>query len=97
MIAVFKVANTFSYFLLGWLARFYEPLGPARYRALTALLPLVGLALMMLLDRRIAQVLSQAAATVRGDCNGEEAQPATDWLAQPDRREMTRTALRDLK
>ena len=70
MIAVCKVANTFSYFLLGWLARFYEPLGPARYRALTALLPLVGLALMMLLDRRIAQVLSQAAATVSGDCNG---------------------------
>lgn len=59
MIAAFKRASTFSYFLIGWLARFYDPLGPARYGALAALLPLDGLALMAMFIGRIAQALAQ--------------------------------------
>ena len=61
MMAVFKLASTFAYFLLGWLARFYEPLGPALYWASTALLPLAGLALMLMCKGRIARVLDTAA------------------------------------
>lgn len=63
MMAVFKLANTFAYFLLGWLGRFYEPLGPALYWAATALLPLAGLALMLLSKARIARILDNGAVT----------------------------------
>lgn len=62
MMAVFKLASAFAYFLLGWLARFYEPLGPPLYWASTALLPLAGLGMMMLCKGRIARVLNDGAA-----------------------------------
>ncbi|WP_419807351.1 peptide MFS transporter [Sphingomonas sp.] len=62
MMAVFKLANTFAYFLLGWLGRFYETLGPAVYWASTALLPLVGLAIMLVYKGRITRVLDKGAA-----------------------------------
>ncbi|MEP6832123.1 MAG: oligopeptide:H+ symporter [Gemmatimonas sp.] len=61
MIAVFKLASAFAYFLLGWLGRFYEPLGPALYWALTAVLPLSGLVFLLLTRRTIARILHEAA------------------------------------
>jgi hypothetical protein len=63
MIAVFKLASTFSYFLLGWLGRFYEPLGPARYWTFTAALPLVGLAFLFATRGLITRVLNDGART----------------------------------
>ena len=58
MMAVFKLANAVAYFLLGWLGRFYEPFGPALYWALTALLPLGGLAFLLLIRRPVARALT---------------------------------------
>jgi POT family proton-dependent oligopeptide transporter len=63
MMAVFKLANTLVYFLLGWLARFYAPLGPALYWAATALLPLAGLVLMLLCKGRLTRALDKGAVT----------------------------------
>jgi POT family proton-dependent oligopeptide transporter len=64
MMAVFKLASAFAYFLLGWLGRFYEPLGPARYWAFTAMLPVVGLVLLMLMRRPVSRVLTASALAV---------------------------------
>ena len=64
MIAVFKLASTAGYFLLGWLGRFYEPLGPARYWTLTAALPLAGLAFLFLTRRWMTPVLDAGARAV---------------------------------
>jgi POT family proton-dependent oligopeptide transporter len=61
MMAVFKFATTFSYFLLGWMGRFYEPLGPALYWALVAMLPIVGLVLLLLFKRPVERMLDKAA------------------------------------
>ena len=63
MMAVFKLANAAAYFLLGWLGRFYEPLGPAHYWLLTGLLPLGGLALLLMIRRPIARILTADAPT----------------------------------
>ena len=38
MRAVSNLAGALGFFLLGWLGRFYEPLGPALYFSLLALL-----------------------------------------------------------
>lgn len=48
MMAVFKLAGALSYFLMGWLGRFYEPLGPSAFWALTAMLPLAGVLILLL-------------------------------------------------
>ena len=37
-----------AYFFIGWLGRFYEPLGPAAFWALTAALPLTAAAAIVL-------------------------------------------------
>jgi POT family proton-dependent oligopeptide transporter len=62
MMAVFKLASAVSYFLLGWLGRFYEPLGPTYYWALNGLLPLGGLALLLVIRRPIARTLTAGAS-----------------------------------
>ncbi|MBS0480446.1 MAG: peptide MFS transporter [Proteobacteria bacterium] len=61
MMAVFKLASAFGYFLLGWMGRFYEPLGPALYWALVACLPLTGLILLFAIKRPVERVLDDAA------------------------------------
>jgi POT family proton-dependent oligopeptide transporter len=58
MMAVFKLATAGSYFLLGWLGRFFEPLGPPLYWAMTAGLPAAGVVLLMLCNRPIARLLA---------------------------------------
>jgi POT family proton-dependent oligopeptide transporter len=63
MIAVFKLASAFAYFLLGWLGRFYEPLGAPLYWTLTAALPLAGLAILLVTRGTITRVLNAGART----------------------------------
>jgi POT family proton-dependent oligopeptide transporter len=61
MISVFKLATALAYFLLGWLGRFYEPLGPALYWTLTAAMPLAGLAFVLMTRRSVTHVLDAGA------------------------------------
>ena len=42
MFAVSALSGALGFFLLGWLGRFYEPLGPSKYFLLTAALPIAG-------------------------------------------------------
>ncbi len=51
MMALLKASGMFGYFLLGWLGRFYEPLGPARFWLLHAAL-VAGSMLFLLLGHR---------------------------------------------
>ena len=50
MMAVLKAAGMLGYFLLGWLGRFYEPLGPVYFWLLHAALIACSM-LMLLLGR----------------------------------------------
>jgi POT family proton-dependent oligopeptide transporter len=42
MFAVSALSGALGFFLLGWLGRYYEPLGPSKYFLLTAALPIAG-------------------------------------------------------
>ena len=57
MMAVFKAASAASYFLLGWLARFWESLGPSLYWALNGGLALTGLIAILVFGGRVARLL----------------------------------------
>ncbi len=57
MMAIMKSAGMFSYFLIGWMGRFYEPLGPPLFWALTASLSLVALVMLVLTRRVMMQLL----------------------------------------
>jgi proton-dependent oligopeptide transporter, POT family len=74
MIAVFKLASAFAYFLLGWLGRFYEPLGPALYWTFTAALPIAGLAILLVTRGLITRVL---------DAGARAAADAADMIETP--------------
>ena len=51
MMAVLQLSTMLSYFLLGWMGRFYEPLGAPLYWALLGALSL-GAALLVVVFRR---------------------------------------------
>jgi POT family proton-dependent oligopeptide transporter len=74
MIAVFKLASAFAYFLLGWLGRFYEPLGAPLYWTLTAVLPLSGLAILFVTRGMITRALD-AGARAAADAAGMRETP----------------------
>jgi POT family proton-dependent oligopeptide transporter len=57
MMAVFKLAYGLCYFLLGWLGRFFEPLGPSNFWLLNAGLAAIGLAIIAIGGRRIVRML----------------------------------------
>jgi POT family proton-dependent oligopeptide transporter len=57
MMAVLKASGMFSYFFLGWLGRFYEPLGASLYWATTAVLPFTALVLMVVFRRPVMALL----------------------------------------
>ena len=42
MFALYSLSGALGFFLLGWLGKFYEPLGPSKYFLLTAALPIAG-------------------------------------------------------
>ena len=57
MMATLKASIMLSYFLLGWLGRFYEPLGAPLYWALTGALSVAGFMLMVVFKRPILALL----------------------------------------
>ncbi|MES2754957.1 MAG: peptide MFS transporter [Pseudomonadota bacterium] len=60
MMALFKLASAVAYFTLGWLGRFYEPLGPSGYWALNGAIALAGAVLVALFGRRVGRILTPA-------------------------------------
>jgi POT family proton-dependent oligopeptide transporter len=77
MIAVFKLASAFAYFILGWLGRFYEPLGAPLYWTFTAALPIAGLVVLLVTRRLITRVLD-AGARAAADAAGAGQVPGID-------------------
>ena len=57
MMALLKASTMLSYFLLGWLGRFYEPLGAPRYWAFTGALAGSSVVLMMIFRGPVLAVL----------------------------------------
>lgn len=57
MMAVFKLAFGVAYFLVGWLGRFYEPLGASGFWLLNAGIAGTGLLIIALFGRRIVALL----------------------------------------
>ena len=57
MMAIMKASGMFAYFLIGWMGRFYEPLGPPLFWTLTASLALAALVLLLLTRRPLLRLL----------------------------------------
>lgn len=60
MFAVSSASSATGWLLLGWLGRFYEPLGPARYFVAIAMLPVVSGVAMIVLARPLMRLLGTA-------------------------------------
>lgn len=60
MFALSNAMSALGFFILGWLGRFYEPLGPQKYFLFTALLPLATGLLLFLARRQILRLLTAA-------------------------------------
>jgi POT family proton-dependent oligopeptide transporter len=58
MFALSSLSGALGYFLLGWLGRFYEPLGPAKYFLLTASLPIAGAVMLIAFARPLERLLA---------------------------------------
>lgn len=69
MFAISSLSGALGFFLLGWLGRFYEPLGPAKYFLLTASLPVTGAILLILFAGPLERLLA------RGDADREDLRP----------------------
>lgn len=67
MMAIFKLAQAIAYFLLGWLGRFFEPLGPVLYWGTMALLPLAGLVLILLFGGAVTRMLDPEVSIADGN------------------------------
>ena len=66
MMALLKASTALSYFLLGWLGRFYTPLGPSRFWLMNAAIAGVAAVVMLGAHRWWVRVLGPAEA--RLDC-----------------------------
>jgi POT family proton-dependent oligopeptide transporter len=77
MFALSSVASAGGFFLLGYLARFYEPLGPSVYFLLTATLPIAGAIMMIAFARPILRLLETAERPSDKKILGSGAPPAT--------------------
>lgn len=62
MFAMSNAMSALGFFTLGWLGRFYEPLGPQQYFLLTASLPLVTGALLFAVRKPIMRLLEAGEA-----------------------------------
>ena len=60
MFAVSSLSAALGFFLLGFLGRFYEPLGPALYFTLTAMLPVAGAVMMLAFAKPITHLLGSS-------------------------------------
>lgn len=77
MFAFSALFGAFGFFLLGYLGRFYEPLGPSLYFLLTATMPAVAAITMLAFARPILRLLGTAEREGRDDAAGLVAAPAT--------------------
>ena len=57
MFAMSALAGAFGFFALGYLGRFYEPLGASLYFLLTALMPVTGAVMMLIFAGPIQRLL----------------------------------------
>ncbi len=64
MMAALKASAMFSYLLLGWIGRFYEPLGPSRFWLLHAGIAIVAAVPFLLGHKRVARLLGRAEASL---------------------------------
>jgi proton-dependent oligopeptide transporter, POT family len=62
MFALSSASGALGFFLLGWLGRFYEPLGASRYFLLTALLPAAAALVLFLLGGALQRLLERGEA-----------------------------------
>lgn len=76
MFAVSSVAGALGYFLLGYMGRFYEPLGPSLYFLLVASLPLAGAIMTLVFARPITRLLEAGDRAARVDRPIRAAAPA---------------------
>ncbi len=60
MMAVLKLTGMFSYFLLGWFGRFYEPLGAPAFWAANGMVALTAMLAMIALRRPLLRVLQES-------------------------------------
>jgi POT family proton-dependent oligopeptide transporter len=74
MFAVSSLAAALGYFLLGYMGRFYEPLGPSLYFLLVAALPLAGAVMTIMFARPITRLL---------EAGGRSAPPLGPIVAVP--------------
>jgi POT family proton-dependent oligopeptide transporter len=65
MMSIFKATNMLSYFLLGWLGRFYEPFGAPLYWAFTSSLSCVALVLMIVFRNPVSRLLEGRGTSAR--------------------------------
>lgn len=72
MFAMSALAGALGFFALGYLGRFYEPLGASLYFLLTALMPVVGAVMMLVFAGPIQRLLD---AGERGDAPLAEGDP----------------------
>jgi proton-dependent oligopeptide transporter, POT family len=70
MFALYSLSGALGFFLLGWLGRFYEPLGPTKYFLLTATLPITGAVLLIVFAHPLERLLA------RGDADRDDLKPA---------------------
>lgn len=68
MFALYTLSGGLGFFLLGWLGRFYEPLGPTKYFLLTAALPIAGALMLMVFALPLERLLARGDAD-RADLN----------------------------
>ena len=70
MFALYSLSGALGFFLLGWLGRFYEPLGPTKYFLLTATLPIAGAVMLIVFAHPLERLLA------RGDADRTDLKPA---------------------
>jgi POT family proton-dependent oligopeptide transporter len=76
MFAVSSAAAALGFFLLGFLGRFYEPLGASRYFLLTAVMPLVAAAVLFAFARPILRLLEAGESAAEPEAEAPLPQPA---------------------
>ena len=62
MFALYSLSGALGFFLLGWLGRFYEPLGPTKYFLLTATLPIAGALMLIVFAHPLERLLARGDA-----------------------------------
>ena len=75
MFALYSLSGALGFFLLGWLGRFYEPLGPTKYFLLTAALPIAGAAMLIVFAHPLERLLA------RGDADRDDLKKGGDSAA----------------